>query len=366
MAPVRFLLAMLFVSSIVRADDPTSTLLFDSGREGYPRYRIPTLITTRQGTVIAFCEGRKGGRGLTGDIDIVCKSSLDSGKTWSELRVVADEGDNTLGNPCAVIDSRVGTIWLALTRSLGVDTEELIVDGKSQETTRVYLTKSSDDGRTWSPLREITQAAKRPDWTWYGTGPGIGVELQSGRLVIPCYHTEAKSKLYRSHMIYSDDHGESWRLGQPVGENCTECQVAERRDGTLYLTARSIAGEPTRTIAVSRDGGATWEPAQRDQALYDSSCQASLLVLPSHPNDGPRWLFCHPAGPDGRRNLTVRLSADEGRTWPVSLRLQPGDSQYSCLAQLPDGQIGCLYDRWADGNYRIYFAKFEVGQVRAR
>jgi sialidase-1 len=100
--------------------------------------------------------------------------------------------------------------------------------------------------------------------------------------------------------------------------------------------------------------------------LYDSYCQAALFAVPDAAKDKPQWLFCHPAGPNGRRNLTVRLSADEGRTWPNSLQLRAGDSQYSCLAQLPDGNIGCLYESWTDGNYRLYFTKFDVSRLNAK
>lgn len=349
-----------------RTDTPASQVLFDSGKEGYKRYRIPALVTTAKGSVLAFAEGRKDGGGLTGDIDIVLKRSLDSGQTWPALTVVADDGPHTLGNPCPVLDRKDGTLWLALTRSHGEDTEDGIVAGKSRETTRVVLTWSRDDGQTWAPLRDITAAVKAPDWTWYGTGPGVGVQLKSGRLLIPCYHAEAATKTYRSHMIYSDDHGLTWRRSEAIGTDCTECQVAERADGGLVLSARTIKGKPERTTAVSKDGGLTWSKPERDPKLYDPSCQASLIRLTTGDQNQPRWLYCHPAGPDGRRNLTVRLSADEGRVWSDGKRLRAGDSQYSCLSPLPDGRIGCLYDCWVDGNYRLFFVRFDLAWLTAK
>lgn len=360
------LLPMLFVwfglcpPALAQPATPRAVRLFDSGTDGYPRYRIPALLTTQRGTVLAFCEGRKDGRGLTGNIDIVLKRSTDSGQTWGKLELVADEGDHTLGNPCPVVDESDGTIWLALTRSHGQDTEADIVAGKSRETTRVLLTFSKDDGKTWAPLRDLSATCRKPHFTWYGTGPGIGVQLKSGRLVIPCYHAEAKTGIYRSHMIYSDDHGQTWQLGAVVGTMCSECQVAERTEGTLVLSARTIKGAMQRTTALSKDGGQTWSAPEFDAALYDPSCQASLVRLPAEKGKS-RWLYCHPAGPMGRRNLTVRLSRDEGRTWPIEKLLRAGDSQYSCLALMPDGTVGCLYESWVDGNYRVFFTRFTLG-----
>ena len=222
--------------------EPQHELLFDSGREGYLRYRIPVLTVTTQGTVLAFCEGRKDGGGLEGDIDLVLKRSFDSGRTWQPMALVADDGPNTLGNPGAVVDRKTGTIWMALTRSLGEDTEPEIVEGTSKESVRVWMIHSSDDGASWSSPIDVTQAVKRSDWTWYGTGPGIGIQIADGRLVIPGYHAVAGTKVRSSHVIYSDDQGKTWKLGGSAGNNNGECQVAQRRDGTLYLTARTSRG----------------------------------------------------------------------------------------------------------------------------
>ena len=335
---------------------PASVRLFDSGNAGYPRYRIPALITTQKGTLLAFCEGRKGGGGLKGDIDIVLKRSSDSGKTWSTLEVALEGKGHTLGNPCPVVDGKDGTIWLAFTRSHGQDTEEQIVAGTSKEATRVLVTFSKDDGKTWAPPRDLSDSCRKADWTWYGTGPGVGIQLKNGRLLVPCYHAEASTKIYRSHTIYTDDHGKTWQLGASVGEHCTECAALERANGDVVLVARTIQGKQEKTVALSNEGGKTWNDVKTDANLYDPSCQASLLRLDGKKS---RWLLCHPAGP-GRRDLTLRWSDDEGKTWPGAILLRKGDSQYSSLARLPDGSIGCLYDCWVDGNYQVYFTRFRL------
>lgn len=354
---------LALATAIANGDDappePVHQLLFDSGREGYPRYRIPALLATPRGTLLAFCEGRKDGGGLTGNIDIVVKRSRDQGRTWGPLEVVADDGEHTLGNPCPLIDHQTGTIWLPMTRSHGSDLESQIVAGTSRQTTRVLLTSSTDDGQTWSPLRDITSSVKSKSWTWYGTGPGTGIQLASGRLVVPSYHVGRDDGVYRSHVMFSDDHGRTWQAGGVTGADCGECYVVQRTDGSLYLNARTNRGTELRTISTSRDRGATWTAARFERQLYDPHCQACVIALPSSEAGQRVWLFSNPAGP-GRRDLTVRASLDEGRSWPRARRLRSGDSQYSSLAILSDGTIGCLYDSWQNGNYRLHYTRFSL------
>jgi len=338
------------------------TDIFLSGTEGYHTFRIPALIATVKGTLLAFAEGRKGSSSDTGDIDIVLRRSLDGGETWEPMQVVADDGPNTIGNPCPVVDRDTGTIWLPLTRNLGEDKEDKIKDRTGKESRTVWMTKSTDDGATWEKPWEITETTKDPDWTWYATGPGNGIQLKSGRLVVPCDHALVGSEMYRSHAIYSDDHGETWQLGGTIGENVNECQVVERGDGSLLMNMRSYHGNNRRCVATSLDGGLTWTQAIPDDELVEPVCQASLIRLPSKENDGKsRLLFSNPASTE-RVRMTVRLSYDEGVSWPVSRLLDERPSAYSSLAVLPDGKIGCLYERGEESAYeKITFARFSLG-----
>src|SRR5262245_44708945 len=160
--------------------------VFVAGEGGYHTYRIPSLIVTTKGTVLAFCEGRRLGRGDAGDIDLLLKRSSDGGGTWNATQIVWDDGENTCGNPCPVVDRDTGTIWLLLTHNLGQDTEAQVIDQTSLGSRTCWLSSSSDDGQTWAKPVEITRDVKRPDWTWYATGPGIGIQTSAGRLVIPC------------------------------------------------------------------------------------------------------------------------------------------------------------------------------------
>ena len=202
-----FLIAalLLAVAAFARAAEPEQVSVFNAGRDGYHTYRIPSLLITKKGTLLAFCEGRKKGSGDAGDIDLLLKRSFDGGKTWTKTQVVWDDAESTCGNPCPVVDLRTGTMWLLLTHNLGRDTEKMIVDGTSQGTRTVWVMKSDDDGASWSKPIEITKDVKKSDWTWYATGPGIGIQLRSGRLVVPCDNQVAGSKVQQSHVIYSED-----------------------------------------------------------------------------------------------------------------------------------------------------------------
>jgi sialidase-1 len=335
--------------------------LFVSGEEGYHTFRIPALYVTQAGTVLAFCEGRKSARSDTGDIDTVLKRSLDGGKTWGDLQVVAEDEGHTMGNPCPVQDRATGRIWLPLTRNRGDDSEREIKEGTSQESRSVWVAYSDDEGATWSPAREITATTKAPDWTWYATGPGNGIQLSSGRLFIPCDHAEAGTKMFRSHAIWSDDGGQTWVHGQPVGDKTNECQAVELPDGSVLMNMRSYEGKNLRAISKSRDGGETWEASVLDEELIEPVCQASFIRYSGGPETGDSiLLFSNPASRK-REKMTVKLSRDEGDSWPVARQVYPGPSAYSSLGVLPDGSVGLLYERGREEPYEtITFARFTL------
>lgn len=346
----------------------TGNAIWVSGQGGYHTYRIPALAVTTEGTVLAFCEGRKHSRSDTGDIDLLVKRSEDGGETWSEQRIVWDDGENTCGNPCPVVDEEDGTIWLLMTWNRGDDDERHIIDRESRDTRRVFLTFSKDDGISWAEPTEITRAVKRPNWTWYATGPGAGIQIKqgeySGRLVIPCDHIEAETKHYRSHVIYSDDHGRTWRLGgRAPRQGVNECEVVELVGGRLMLNMRNYdRSQPTRQIAFSDDGGMSWQDQRHHPQLIEPICQASIRRY-SWPEEGGRSviLFSNPASQSERRNMTVRVSYDEGESWPIAKTLHPGPSAYSCLAVLPDGKIACLYEAGEEHPYEsILLARFTL------
>jgi len=327
---------------------PQEVVVFQRNKDGYDTYRIPALVRSGKETLLAFAEGRKAGGGDSGDIDIVLKRSMDGGRTWAALQVVADAGPHTYSNPCPVVDRDTGRIWLPFNWNHGENSVVQNKRGSGQGIREVFLCFSDDEGATWSKPKNITQAVKRKGWTWYATGPGCGIQLRDGRLVIPCNHrVEGKNdKNSISHVIYSDDHGKSWQIGGDVPEERTnEAQVVELDNGALLLNMRSHHGKNLRAVSLSRDRGETWSKVAFDETLFDPTCQASIIGLPEQPDNRSRIAFANPASSKARENLTIRLSYDDGNTWPVSRQVYSGGSGYSSLVALPEGQLGCLYEK---------------------
>ena len=330
------------------------TTIFKEGVCGYPRVRIPAMVVTPRGTILAFAEGRVGGD--TGRIHTILRRSEDGGRTWGKQQVAWADGDNTCGNPCPVVDAETGEVLLLNTWNLGSDHEGAVIEGAGKDTRRVFLTKSADDGVTWGKPREITDMAKRPEWGWYATGPGNGVQLtrgaHKGRLVIPCDHSYPNADDpvrgafgYGAHAIWSDDHGKTWNISKPIRPKTNECTVAERADGSLVMNMRSYAGKGCRAVAMSKDGGESWSKVTLDPALPEPVCQASLFSMPdARGRASDRHLFLNPGTSQGRFRMTLRLSEDGGANWPREKVLYPAASAYSSLAILPDGSIACLYE----------------------
>lgn len=320
--------------------------LFESGTNGYNTFRIPAIIRTIEGTLLAFAEGRKNSSSDTGDIDLVFRRSEDNGASWSELKVVWDDGENVCGNPAPVVDRQTGNIYLLSTWNLGSDHESEIIKETSKDTRRVFVIISTDDGKTWTEAKEITASVKPVNWTWYATGPCHGIQILNGkyknRLIIPCDHIESKTNKYFSHIIYSDDSGNTWKLGGTTPQDqVNECSVAELQGGKLMLNMRNYdRSQKARKVSISEDGGNTWSDIYSDPVLIEPICQGSLLS--TEPNF-EKLLFLNPADENERRNMTLRLSMDSGKTW-LSKTLFSGPSAYSDMAILKTGEIGCLFE----------------------
>lgn len=343
--------------------------LFVSGEAGYSNYRIPSIITAKDGSLLAFAEARKDDRGDSGNIDLVIKRSTDNGRSWSPLELVWDAGPETAGNPCPVVDQRTGRIVMLMCWNLATDHGRDLHAGKGQDTRRVYQTYSDDNGQSWSNPVEITAAVKPLNWWWYATGPGIGIQLQDGpkkgRLIIPANHTA--EGYYGAHALFSDNGGKTWSISSPIHPTVNESQVVELSDGRLMMNMRTQGVGETprpyagyRSIAYSKNGGETWTKPVADDELGDPICQASIIrydentLLFSNPNSG----ISLKRGP--RENMTIKLSSDDGQTWSKCKVVYSGASAYSCLARLQNGEIGLLYEKDKD----IAFATFDISEIR--
>jgi len=341
----------------------TETALFTSGENGYNTYRIPAVIVSKKGTILAFCEGRKNSISDSGDIDIVIRRSFDNGINWDDMRVILDDGKDTIGNPAPVVDHDTGIIWLLVTRNLAEGPESLIVQGKAPRT--VWVTYSEDEGKTWAELKEITQDVKKPSWTWYATGPCHGIQLKNGRLIIPCDHVEGTNRNYaesaHSHIIYSDDHGKTWHIGGIAQKGTNECVAVETIDGAIYLNCRNYVGAKRRAYAWSYDGGKTFTDFGYDEKLVEPICQGSMIRFSDSVNhDRNRILFSNPASVN-RERMTIRISYDECKSWDNGKVLYEGPSAYSDLCVLNDMTIGCLYEKGKANCYEsITFAHFDL------
>jgi sialidase-1 len=317
---------------------PEHVPLFVSGEGGYHTYRIPAIVMNSRGVALAFCEGRKASARDDGDIDLLVRRSLDEGRTWQPVQVVHEEGGDqpiTIGNPSPILAAD-GTIQLLFCR----------------DNRRAFCTQTTDDGRTFSKPREITESLRLFEFSFIrlGTGPGHGIQTSTGRLLAPLWLNDKIGKDYRSGVAYSDDGGTTWRAGGLVAadvQGLNECSVAELPGGRLLLNMRNRQAK-CRAVATSADGGLSWSLPRLAEELVDPQCQGSLLRLPG--GDLGRLIFSN-AADSKRLRLTVRLSADAGRTWSAGQLLHAGPSAYSDLAVAADGTLLCVYERGRKSPY---------------
>lgn len=347
--------------------------LFESGKEDYALYRIPGLVVTAKGTVLAYCEARKTGKSDWDTIDLLLRRSTDGGRTWSSRMKFADVPGPKTKNPVALAQKLANPEDVTYNNPVAFANR----DGSVQmlfclEYCRCFSIRSDDDGLTWSTPVEITATFDkfRPEYDWkvLATGPGHGIQLKSGRLVVPVWlslgtggHAHRPSV---TSTIFSDDNGQTWQRGEIAVPNTdewinpNETVVVQLADGRVMLNVRSESKAHRRLVTISPDGATGWSKPRFDDALLEPICMASIIRLSEQPtSDKNRIVFANPhnlARADGkvtdgksrdRMNLSIKLSEDDGQTWPISKVLEPVMSAYSDLAVLPDGTILCLYER---------------------
>jgi sialidase-1 len=358
--------------------------VFPANTNGIARYRIPGIVVTPKGTVLAYSEARRNSSSDWGEIEIHLRRSTDGGKTWEAGKHIAHHGtrmegnphkrkdggdkEQTVNNPVAIVDRDTGAIEFLYCINYA----------------RCYAMRSTDDGLTWSTPVDVTATfepfRKHYDWKVIATGPGHGIQLKSGRLVVPiwlAYGKEGDHAPSAAATIYSDDHGKTWIAGDLAvpneGEfgNPNETMLTELSDGRVMLVTRSVSKPNRKIITLSPNGAKGWsKPAFHDQ-LWEPICMASITAHPSQPGtlvySNPHTLKLNadgketPAGRGKRENLSIKLSRDDGKTWPVSKTLDAGPSAYSDLAVLTDGTVLCLWETKND----IQCARFNLEWITA-
>ncbi len=352
--------------------------VFPAGMNGIALYRIPGMVVTPKGTVLAYCEARKDSKSDWGEIEVHLRRSTDGGKIWEAPMHIAHMADRiegnprkptggdheqTVNNPVAIVDHITGYIEFLYCVNYA----------------RCFSIHSTDDGLTWSTPTEITAAFEpfRSKYAWkvIATGPGHGIQLKSGRLVVPIWLAYGKTGDHApsaSATIYSDDHGKTWQAGEIAvpdeGEfgDPNETMITELSDGRVMLVSRSVSKPNRKLITISADGATGWSVPAFHEQLWEPICMASIVAYPSKSGtlifSNPHSLGRDkdgneiPAGRGKRQNLSIKLSPDDGKTWPISTVLESGPSAYSDLAVLPSGTILCLYE----GDNTMRCARFNL------
>ena len=363
------ILAALVLASLTALQSTEPMLekveVFPPGLNGIARYRIPGIVVTTKGTAMAYCEARKNNSSDWGEIEVHLRRSTDGGMTWQPSQHIAHKADRiegnprkktggeheqTVNNPVAIVDRDTGTIQFLYCVNYA----------------RCFSMRSTDDGVTWSTPVEITASfepfRKQYDWKVIATGPGHGIQMKSGRLVVPIWLAFGGAGDHgpsAAGTIFSDDHGKTWHAGDITmpndGDfgNPNESILTTLSDGRVLMVSRNGSKPNRKLVATSADGATGWSTPQFHDQLWEPQCMASIIAHPagvllfSNPHtlplgkDGKET----PGGRGKRQNLCIKLSRDDGKTWPMNKTLEAEASAYSDLSVLPDGTVLCLYER---------------------
>ncbi len=334
-----------------------------AGDDGSKAYRIPGLVTTNKGTLLAVYDVRyNNSKDLQEHIDIGLSRSTDGGRTWEKMRrpiAFGEQGglpmaQNGAGDPAILVDTETGDAWIASiwTHGMGVATAWWsTVPGISPDyTAQLVMSKSSDDGKTWSRPVSVTPQIKDSTWAFFFQGPGRGITTSDGTIVFASQYTEFDAgRTPHAGLIYSQDHGKTWQRHVAAKDSTTEAQVAELSDGTLMLNMRDNRGG-SRSVATTRDLGRTWteHPSSRS-ALREPVCMASLIAVKADANLLGRHilLFSNPNTVRGRNHITIKASLDDGMTWKEVNQVLLDEDEgwgYSCLTMVDAETVGILYE----------------------
>jgi len=355
-------------------------------QDGVHTSRIPGLETTNKGTLIMMYDARyDSGRDLQGHMDIAIQRSTDKGKTWQPMQIVLDMGEwgglsqkyNGVSDGCILVDKETDDIYVAGLWMHGVldgETGKWKTDLKNdstywihqwnkkgsqpglgeKQTSQFLITKSTDDGITWSSPENITTGTKRPEWWLFAPAPGHGITLADGTLIFPTQGRDAKGIPF-SNITYSKDKGKTWVTSNPAFYDVTECMAVELEHGEIMLNMRdnrnrNNKGKNGRRICVTHDFGNTWiEHPTSANILTEPTCMGSLHkhMYKENGREKSLLLFMNPNSYSTRNNLTLKVSFDNGLTWPEDKWLlldEYRSAGYSCITSVDENTIGIIYE----------------------
>jgi len=350
-----------------------------ANQDGVHTYRIPGMVTSNEGTLLAVYDVRRDDSSdLQGDIDVGLNRSTDGGETWEPMQIIMDMGEwggrpvneNGIGDPAILVDRNTGTIWVSALWIHGYPGTHAWNSSQQgmepHETGQFVLVKSEDDGQTWSDPINITDQIKQPEWYLLLMGPGNGITMHNGTLVFAAQYKD-ENEMPWSTIVYSEDGGETWDIGEPVRSNTTEAQVVELEPGTLMINMRDNRGG-ARSVYTTTDMGENWnEHSSSRTELQEPVCMASLIR--SNPEasgyNHNYLLFSNPNSTAARVNMTVKLSKDQGKTWPSEYQVLLDENRgfgYSSLTMVNEETVGILYEGVRD----LYFQKIKLDELLGR
>lgn len=371
---VQFLLLFLMCISASwtwASDAPERTVLFNMGDYDSQYWCIPALVTAADNSLVAVVDKRGSSLGdLPNTISIMSRRSTDNGKNWSEPVVVAQGGNGkTYGDPAVVLDKKTGNLICMFVGDQG------LWNATPYNRQGIYVSKSTDNGVSWSEPVAITDQVYANHSGWYAgfAGSGHGLCLKDGRLmfVLAIRATSATGVPLHNYAIYSDDGGDNWTLSTNAATTVgDEAKVVELEDGDILMSIRNPS-KGNRIFCKSTDRGQTWGKAYFETELKDPACNGDIIRYSYSTDEGSegksRLLHSLPESTTTRENVTVYLSEDDGETWPIKKRLVDGYSAYSSLTVLPDGTIGALVEegKWdsnlpGEDGFQLVFYRFTM------
>ena len=332
--------------------------------DGVHTYRIPAIATTPKGTLLCVYDMRwRKSRDLQEHIDIGLIRSTDGGQTWEPQRAIMDMGEwgglpqeeNGVSDPGILVDENTGEIFVTAVWMWGKPGKHQWRDDGSEpgyeigKTAQILMVRSTDDGLTWTGPENITRKLKKPEWWLFAPAPNRGITLADGTIVMPTQGRDETGYPF-GNITYSRDHGATWTVSNPAFSGGNETLAVQLGDGSIMLNMRNDKPEPYRAVYVTWDLGITWIPHETNRkVLVEPNCNASLFRFDYEEEGESKYvlLFANPNAPDGRHHHTVKVSFDDGMTWPEDhqILLDEGRGRgYPGITRIDDRHVGIVYE----------------------